>query len=115
MQRTLSAGFDCWYAGPVGDSPVGGPGYRVRLPQKQEAKMSDHSLNPTPAGRDLAERTARLQRLLTCRLTTAEILYHMPNHPALLQSYVWQDYDLAPKFPGQIGRASCRERVCQYV
>src|SRR3546814_17610256 len=62
--------------------------------------MSDHSLNPTPAGRDLAERTARLQRLLTCRLTTAEILYNMPDHPALLQSYVWQDYDLAPKFPG---------------
>jgi uncharacterized protein Usg len=32
-------------------------------------------------------------------LTTAEILYHMPDHPALLQSYVWQDYDLAPRFP----------------
>ncbi len=32
-------------------------------------------------------------------LTTAEILYHMPDHPHLLQSYVWQDYDLAPKFP----------------
>lgn len=33
------------------------------------------------------------------RLTTAEILYHMPDHPALLQTYVWQDYDLAPQFP----------------
>jgi uncharacterized protein Usg len=33
------------------------------------------------------------------RLTTAEILYHMPDHPALLQSYIWQNYDLAPKFP----------------
>jgi uncharacterized protein Usg len=33
------------------------------------------------------------------RLTTAHILYHMPDHPGLLQSYVWQDYDLAPKFP----------------
>lgn len=33
-------------------------------------------------------------------LTTAEILYRMPDHPALLQSYVWQDYDLAPRFPG---------------
>lgn len=33
------------------------------------------------------------------RLTTAEILYHMPDHPALLQSYVWQEYDLAPNFP----------------
>ncbi|MBN9070396.1 MAG: usg protein [Rhizobiales bacterium] len=32
-------------------------------------------------------------------LTTATILYHMPDHPHLLQTYVWQDYDLAPKFP----------------
>jgi len=33
------------------------------------------------------------------RLTTAEILYHLPDHPAVLQSYVWQDLDLAPRFP----------------
>ncbi|MFQ6017857.1 MAG: usg protein [Kiloniellaceae bacterium] len=33
------------------------------------------------------------------RLTTAEILYRMPDHPELLQSYVWQDYDLAPGYP----------------
>ena len=33
------------------------------------------------------------------RLTTAEILYHLPDHPSLLQSYTWQDYDLPPKFP----------------
>ncbi|MGE4480328.1 usg protein [Acidocella sp.] len=33
------------------------------------------------------------------RLTTAEILYHMPDHPGLLQSYVWQELDLAPQFP----------------
>jgi uncharacterized protein Usg len=33
------------------------------------------------------------------RLTTAEILYHMPDHPGLLQRYIWQEYDLAPKFP----------------
>lgn len=32
-------------------------------------------------------------------LTTAEILYRMPDHPGLLQSFVWQDYDLAPRFP----------------
>ena len=32
-------------------------------------------------------------------LTTAEILYRMPDHPSLLQSYIWQDYDLAPHFP----------------
>ena len=32
-------------------------------------------------------------------LTTAEILYHMPDHPALLQRYLWQEYDLFPQFP----------------
>jgi uncharacterized protein Usg len=32
-------------------------------------------------------------------LTTAEILYHLPDHPSLLQTYVWQDYDLHPRFP----------------
>ena len=36
-------------------------------------------------------------------LTTAEILYRMPDYPALLQSYVWQDYDLHPRFPKLIG------------
>ena len=33
------------------------------------------------------------------RLTTAEILYHLPDHPAVLQSFVWQDFDIAPDFP----------------
>ena len=32
-------------------------------------------------------------------LTTAEILYRLPDHGSILQSYVWQDYDLAPRFP----------------
>lgn len=32
-------------------------------------------------------------------LTTAEILYRLPDHPVLLQSYIWQDYDLHPRFP----------------
>ena len=32
-------------------------------------------------------------------LTTAEIHYWMPDHPSLLQMYVWQEYDLAPRFP----------------
>ena len=32
-------------------------------------------------------------------LTTAKILYGFPDHPHLLQTYIWQDYDLAPKFP----------------
>jgi uncharacterized protein Usg len=32
-------------------------------------------------------------------LTTAQILYRRPDHKWLLQSYVWQDYDLCPDFP----------------
>lgn len=32
-------------------------------------------------------------------LTTAEILYYFPDYPALLQQYIWQDYDHAPQFP----------------
>ena len=33
------------------------------------------------------------------RLTTAEIIYRFPDHPALLQQFIWQELDLAPKFP----------------
>jgi len=40
-----------------------------------------------------------LQRLHGYRLTTAEILYHLPDHPDLLQSFVWQEFDLAPDYP----------------
>jgi uncharacterized protein Usg len=32
-------------------------------------------------------------------LTTAEIVYRRPDHHWLLQTYVWQDYDLFPNFP----------------
>ena len=32
-------------------------------------------------------------------LTTAEIHYRLPDYPALLQTYVWQEYDVAPGFP----------------
>ena len=32
-------------------------------------------------------------------LTTAEILYRLPDYPTLLQAYIWQDYDLHPRFP----------------
>lgn len=32
-------------------------------------------------------------------LTTANILYRLPDHPAILQNYIWQEYDLHPHFP----------------
>lgn len=33
------------------------------------------------------------------RLTTAEILYHLPDHPHLVQSFIWQQFDMAPRYP----------------
>lgn len=38
-------------------------------------------------------------RLKGWRLATAEVLYYMPDHPALLQSFIWQTLDLAPSYP----------------
>jgi uncharacterized protein Usg len=32
-------------------------------------------------------------------LTTANILYRWPDHRWLLQTYIWQEYDLCPEFP----------------
>lgn len=38
-------------------------------------------------------------RLRGWRMATAEVLYYMPDHPSLLQSFIWQTLDLAPKYP----------------
>ena len=40
-----------------------------------------------------------IKQLAGYGLTTANILYRLPDHPSLLQSYIWQDYDVAPNFP----------------
>ena len=46
----------------------------------------------------MANRDA-LAQLQGFSLTTAEILYRLPDHPSLLQTYIWQEYDLHPRFP----------------
>jgi uncharacterized protein Usg len=33
------------------------------------------------------------------RLTTAEIVYRLPDNPEVLQSFVWQALDIAPDYP----------------
>jgi uncharacterized protein Usg len=38
-------------------------------------------------------------RLQGWGLTTAEIMYYMPDHRSILQTYIWQDFDQAPRFP----------------
>ena len=40
-----------------------------------------------------------VKQLQDWRLVTAEILYHMPDHPHILQTFVHQVLDLPPKFP----------------
>lgn len=32
-------------------------------------------------------------------LTTAEFYYHMPDYAHVINTFVWQDYDLAPDHP----------------
>lgn len=32
-------------------------------------------------------------------LTTAEIFYRLPDYQNVLQSFIWQEYDLAPDHP----------------
>jgi uncharacterized protein Usg len=61
---------------------------RVFTPQKGKVSMADKHF---------------IAQLKGYCLTTAEILYHMPDHPALLQSFIWQEYDLAPRFPKLLG------------
>jgi len=39
------------------------------------------------------------QQLDNYRLTTVQIFYHMPDFQELLQEFVWQNYDIAPRFP----------------
>ncbi|MGB4100527.1 MAG: Usg family protein [Alphaproteobacteria bacterium] len=40
-----------------------------------------------------------IRQLQNYRLTTAEIIYRLPDHPILLQTYIWQELDIAPRFP----------------
>src|SRR5205809_2362569 len=48
--------------------------------------------------KDAVSRDFRKQ-VLGYGLTTAEIVYRRPDRRWLLQTYVWQDYDMFPDFP----------------
>jgi uncharacterized protein Usg len=55
------------------------------------AFQSDHA--------EIAQRSDLELQMLGWRLTTAEILYWMPDHPDILQSFTWQMLDQVPRFP----------------
>ncbi len=40
-----------------------------------------------------------IRQLAGYGLTTATILYRLPDHQRILQTFIWQQYDLAPRFP----------------
>jgi uncharacterized protein Usg len=40
-----------------------------------------------------------LKQLQGYGLSTVEIHYHLPDHPGLLQLFLMQQYDIAPRFP----------------
>jgi len=50
------------------------------------------------AVRDLDLRSAAVSFDRYCK-ATAEIIYRLPDHPAVLQSFVWQHMDVAPDYP----------------
>jgi uncharacterized protein Usg len=66
-----------------------------------QAAATVASFRRSPEGRAMASRVSEdfVRQLQGFCLTTAEILYRLPDHLSLLQTYVWQDYDLAPEFP----------------
>ena len=41
----------------------------------------------------------KIQITKNYRLTTAKILYHLPDYQKLIQEFLWQDYDIAPEYP----------------
>jgi uncharacterized protein Usg len=50
-------------------------------------------------GAGLGEACEFERRLKGARLLTAEVLYYMPDHPKLLQTFIGQLVDEAPAYP----------------
>jgi uncharacterized protein Usg len=40
-------------------------------------------------------------------LTTAQLYYRMPDYQRVLNTYLWQEYDLAPDYPKRKSTARC--------
>src|SRR5690242_3067815 len=64
---------------------------------KVETKLESAGLEGTMM--KLTKRSDFEKQLDGYGLTTAHIFYRRPDHPWLLQSYIWQNYDLCPAFP----------------
>jgi uncharacterized protein Usg len=67
--------------------------------ERTAAQQPNGRTATTRSSQTMTRGTELQQQLLGYRLTTAEILYHLPDHPSVLQTYVWQELDIAPRFP----------------
>jgi uncharacterized protein Usg len=56
-------------------------------------------LSKVPEGQRTETKMSLALQLKDYRLTTARIYYHMPDYPGVLQTYVWQELDMAPEYP----------------
>jgi uncharacterized protein Usg len=63
-----------------------------------EEQGKERRMTKGPDGGPVASRDFLMQ-VQGYGLTTAEISYWMPDHPSLIQLFVWQTYDVAPAFP----------------
>jgi uncharacterized protein Usg len=64
-----------------------------------ERELPARILSQTEKEKGLLQKIEAFVRIPDWRLTTAEILYHMPDHHEVLQTFVWQKLDRAPGFP----------------
>jgi uncharacterized protein Usg len=49
--------------------------------------------------REIAQMTDLERMMKGYGLTTAQLYYGFPDHPEVLNTFIWQEYDLAPDYP----------------
>ncbi|TCZ64318.1 hypothetical protein EXY23_06620 [Roseicella aquatilis] len=92
-QQTDSKAFCCAQPGTPWQALILGPGGKAPV----RSATTDRTDQERITG--VLQEIESFVRVPDWRLTTAEILYHMPDHPGVLQTFVWQKLDRAPVFP----------------
>jgi uncharacterized protein Usg len=80
----------------ISTSPLRSPSRRLNMGSfklYESKSLNSKTLNAPKASADF------IKQMQGFGLATAEILYHIPDHPHVLQTFIWQQYDLAPLFP----------------
>jgi uncharacterized protein Usg len=97
----------------ISETPVKSSNYGNSGTTRRQGRLTQVALLATAVGSFAGSLESRLRirnggamvsedfrkQALGYGLTTAHILYRRPDHRWLLQSYIWQNYDLFPEFP----------------